>query len=185
MQNISLASTKCHRVCFCFLSEHIAVLHHLRLLRWGSQSSSSSSATENNASWNIIFQPQILLGNSISLHFTNLSASINTNLLKFSPVWVEFTSSRVHLNMNVGAAYIMICHVFLSPCMLSSLLFPSKAYLLGNRGNSILKSSLHSLYHHARCLVSYCCICQTSYMVHSILFMIYIFDICTRKILKS
>lgn len=116
MQNISLASTKCHRVCFCFFSEHIAVLHHLCLPRWGSQStssSSSSSATENNASRNHhFFQQQILLGHIISLHFTNVSASINTNLLEFRPVWVEFTSSQAHLNMNVGAAYKMTCHVF-------------------------------------------------------------------------
>lgn len=100
--------------CFCFIPEHIAGLHHLRLLWWGSQSlsSSSSSAMENNTSWNIIFQQRLLLGYSISLRFTNLSASINTNLLKFSPVWVEFTSSRAHSNMNAGAAYIMICRVF-------------------------------------------------------------------------
>lgn len=58
------------------------------------------------------FQQQILLGNSISLHFTNVSASINTNLLEFRPVWVEFTSSQAHLNMNVGAAYKMTYHVF-------------------------------------------------------------------------
>lgn len=58
------------------------------------------------------FQQQILLGNSISLHFTNVSASINTNLSEFRPVWVEFTSSQAHLNMNVGAAYKMTCHVF-------------------------------------------------------------------------
>lgn len=94
----------------CFLSECIGVLHHLHLLRQGSQS--SSSATENNTSWDIIFQQQIVFGNTIRLHFANLSASINTNLFKFSPAWVEFTSSRVHLNINVEAAYVRVCHVF-------------------------------------------------------------------------
>lgn len=59
----------------------------------------------------------------------------------------------------------------LSGCTLSSLLFLSKDYLPGNRGSSILKSSAHRcLYHHARNLVSSCCICQTSiHSIHSIL----------------
>lgn len=58
------------------------------------------------------FNNRSSFGNTISLHFANLSANINTSLFKFSPVWVEFTSSRVHLNINVEAAYVMVCRVF-------------------------------------------------------------------------
>lgn len=128
-----------------FIPEHIAGLHHLRLLRWGSQSlsswSSSSSAMENNTSWNIIFQQQILLCNSISLRFTNLSASINTNLLKILPSVGGIYLITSPFKYESGGCIHNDLSCVLSRCTLSSLLFPSKAYLPGNRG-SILKSSL-------------------------------------------
>lgn len=106
----ALAPTKCHHGCSCFLSKCIAVLHHLHLLRWGSQSP-SSSAMENPSLETWFFTNRSSLVTASVYIFTNLSTSIKTNLLKLSPVWVELNSSRAHLNINVGAAYVMIYHV--------------------------------------------------------------------------